>query len=1043
MLAFISQLVLAQTNVRGKVFDDNGEALVGVNVVVVGTTQGAISDATGSFSIRVNNPASAQLEFSYIGYELQTISVGARVYFDITLQEDGGEMLDEVVVVAYGQQRKETLTGAISSVGTDVVINSPSTSVGNSLAGKITGLSSVQSSGQPGSEDPSIYIRGVGGLSTGSSSPLILVDGVERSFFQMDPNEIDDVTVLKDASATAVFGVRGANGVILVTTRRGKEGATSISVNSSFGATALSKALEMADSYTYALMKNEENRNDGLDETFSAYQLERFKLGDEPVMYTDTDWVDYMTKPVALQTQHNINITGGDDKVSYFVSMGYLFQDGNFKQFGEQDNTFWYNRYNYRANLDVNMTSTTLIKVGIGGVIGQQHEPYKGSDLWSSIAWSQPMSGIGLVDGVAVKLDNASFGSIKLDEPFSYYYNYGYNNQLNNTMNLDLSLTQDLEMITKGLSFEVKGAYNTSYSHRVERAGYTESYISHYLSSLEDPELSEDDPEFDKTIVYEVYGQNGPLTYSDETSRSRNWYMEGSLRYAREFGNHNVGGLILYNQSKKYYPSQYTDIPTAYVGFVGRITYDYKTKYLAEFNIGYNGSENFAQSQRFGTFPAFSVGYIVTEEEFMKKQNVVSYLKLRASAGLVGSDNMSSNRFLYLSDSYTVDLGDSSDVDQWSAPYYGYNFGYDNSVLSAGAIASRIGNEDVTWETSFKQNYGVDVHFLDSKLKISADVFHEYRSDILITVNTVASVTGLTSDILPVVNKGEVENGGYEIQVKWDDKVGHNFRYWIDANLSFARNKIIYQDEVEPNEPYMSSTGHPVGTKFGYKTDGLYQYSDFNMSYSSSTGALVYTLKDGLAVPSANVQPGDVKYCDLNDDDIIDTDDITNIGYSTIPEYTAGLNIGCSYKGFSLTMNWLGATNRDLSLSSQYREPFVGEDRSLLQHLVDNRWTPETSETATQPRFSASMGSYNYLDSDLWVEDASYIRLKNLTFGYDFDTTSNFFRKFGIETCGLKFTGYNLLTFSFLDFVDPETTTSYYQNYPLTKVYSLGLNLTF
>lgn len=1026
-----------QVTVKGKVLDESEEPVIGASILVKGTTNGTITDVNGMFQLKVKNTQEAVLEVSYIGYESQSVAVKGRQFITVNLAETSN-LLNEVTVVAYGTQNKKTLTGAVASVKTDALLASPNASIANSLAGKIAGLSSVQSSGQPGAEDPKLFVRGIGSLSEGGASPLILVDGVERSFFQMDPNEIEDITVLKDASATAVFGVRGANGVILVTTRRGEEGKASISVSSSVGFQTPTRMLEMADSYTYAMAYNEMQRNDGTPEelwVFDAYKLERFRTGDTPILYPNIKWREYMMKDAALQTQHNLNISGGTKNVRYFISLGYLFQDGLFKDFGKDELGYKYNRYNYRANLDLDLTPSTLMKLNIGGVVGDKHQPAKHSALWEGINWAQPFSSPGIIDGKLVNSAN-KYDKVILVNPLNSYYNAGYRQSVTNTMNLDLSITQKLDFITKGLSMEAKGAYNTDYTYTKIRGGDYggyggETYTAYYQSELENPGMDYNDPDFNKEIVYVIEGQEGKLNFSEETGRGRNWYFEASVRYNRKFGDHNVGALLLYNQHKKYYPSQYTYLPTAYVGLVGRVTYDYKSRYLAEFNIGYNGSENFAPDQRFGTFPAFSLGYILSEEKFMKKQKVIDFLKLRASVGLVGNDNMSGNRYLYLPDAYNVDL--LKDDGTWGTPMWGYNFGLNNGTPIKGSVEKRLGNKNVTWETSLKQNYGVDMNFFGNRLKTKFDIFFEDRKDILIARKTIPLMTSLTDKLLPVVNMGEVKNKGYEIEVGWADKLNSAFDYYINANMSYSKNKIIYQDEVEPNEPYLWRTGKQVGAVFGYVADGFYSDDDF----------VDGKLKEGLPVPSANVAPGDAKYRDLNNDGVIDPDDQMNIGFSTTPNYTFGLNLGASYKGFFFSMNWTGTAERSLLMSEDFRNPFNGDTRSLMQHLVDHRWTPETAATATQPRFATSTGAHNIMTSNIWLRDGSYIKLKNLTLGYNF-TDYPVLKKIGIKQLGVKFTAYNLLTFDHFGIMDPESNPSRYTDtYPVVKIFNFGVDIKF
>ena len=1020
--------------VNGTVTDTSGEPAVGATVRVKDTQTGVITSIDGKFSIQVADVSKAVLIISYIGYDTEEIALNGKTSIRVTLNESS-EMLDEVQIVAYGVQKKETLTGAISSVDTEELLVSPNASVANSLAGKITGLSSVQSSGQPGAEDPKIFVRGVGSLTEGGASPLILVDGVERSFFQMDPNEIENISVLKDASATAVFGVRGANGVILVTTRRGEEGKTKISLSSSVGIQQVANWVDLADAYTYATMYNEREINDGGEPVFDQYALDRFRLHDQPIVYPDVDWYDYMVKDAAVQTQHNLNISGGTDRMRYFISVGYLYQDGLMKDFG-QGYGYKYNRYNYRTNLDYEISKSTTLKLGIGGVVGDRREP-NSSRFWENLSISQPFASPGLVNGQAMT-SASRFQNVMYVNPFTDIYGKGGKNILNNTMNLDLHLVQKLDMITKGLSVEAKAAYNTGYTYTKTRTGNIETWTPYFESEVDGSGLLPGDPGFNENVVYRISGTNSKPGFSESTGRSRDWYMEFSLRYARKFGAHNVSALLLYNQSKKYYPSQLPYLPTAYVGLVGRVTYDYKSRYLAEFNIGYNGSENFAPDKRFGTFPAVSLGWVVTEEPFMKNQQVFDFLKLRGSLGLVGNDNMSNNRYLYLPDSYNVNLK-QNEGGSWKEEKWGYNFGFENNAWWNGAVEQRLGNRNVTWETALKQNYGLDMNFLDNRLKVTAEYFREDRKDILISRKTIPLLTSLSASLLPVVNMGKVKNQGYEIEITWNDRIGDDFHYNINANVSYSKNKIIFQDEVEPNEPYLWRTGREVGAQFGYVVDGFYSYDDFASAEDEKSGIL----KEGLPKPLVPVHAGDLKYKDLNGDNVIDSDDQCQVGYPTRPNYTFGLNLSAEYKGFFLSMNWTGAAQRSVSLTSMFREPFMGESRGLMQYQVDGRWTPETAATAKYPRFSKTSQDYNAYDSDMWIVDGSYVKLKDVSVGYNFNNRPAL-KKLGITQLGIKLTGYNLLCISPFDLMDPEFVIGWQNTkYPVTRIYNLGVNITF
>ena len=1006
-------VTFAQTaTVSGVVKDDTGEPVIGAGVLVKGTTLGTITDIDGHFSFRADD-LNGVLVVSFVGMETQEIPMKGKGTFDIVLKSSN-TLLEEVQVVAYGAQKKVTLTGSISSVNTDELLKVPTASIGNMLSGVLSGVSSIQSSGQPGGDDPDVFIRGISTLNTMNAKPLYLVDGVERSFFQIDPNEVENITILKDASSTAVFGVRGANGVIIVTTKRGKEGKAKINASFSYGIQTPTRMPEFVNSYDYATFLNEAYTNDGKDPKFTPEAVEAFRTHSNPIIYPDTDWMELLFKSSAPQTQGNVNISGGTERVRYFISMGMLDQKGFFKNHDTRyDANFNFNRYNYRANLDIDFTKTTLVAINMGGRVEKRNFPRSGDDinqLFRRIYWATPFSGPGIVDGKWIK-GNSQYLPVGLSDGLGNIYGRGYGSKTTNVVNLDLALTQKLDFVTKGLQFKIKVAYNSGYDHTKERATSIESYQPWYrkdVTWMEHPAGS--DP---NEVVYIQDGEAGLISYAESFGKSRDWYAEASFDWKRDFDLHHLSALALYNQSKTYYPdSDYPGIPRGYVGLVGRVTYDYDNKYLIEGNVGYNGSENFAPGNRYGFFPAVSGGWVLTQEEFLKDNPVVNFLKIRASYGIVGNDRYHPygtgfmDRFLYLPNSYFIGSG--------------YQFGTGTS-WSPGAYEKSFGNSGLSWEKSAKQNYGIDFSLFNQKLSGSIDYFYEKRTDILAKASTDPIIHAMS---LPVLNLGIVSNKGVELNLKWNHKI-NSFRYWTNLNVSYAKNKIVYQDEVPSEYTYTLKTGHPVGQPFGLKVRGFY-----------------YEGMEDVADHSYVLKEGDVVYEDLNHDGKIDDNDKTAIGYPSYPLLNAGLTLGFEYKGFDFSMLWVGATKTSRVLEETFRKP-LGEtyDRSLMSHQFTDRWTPETAATAKLPRATIDGVKNNYRDSELWVKDASYLRLKNIEIGYNFRLP--FMPKIGMEKMRVFMTGYNLLTFDKLKISDPESMSSGVPQYPVMRVINFGLNVSF
>ena len=1031
-------------SVKGRVVDADGLPVIGAGVTLKGTTTGVAADVDGGFTLLVPGET-AVLEVSALGYVTEEVKVGKQRNFTVVLRDDT-QSIEATVVVAYGTQTKATVTGALTSIDNKALIKAPVADVTNVLAGQMPGVSTVQETGQPGEDYAKIYIRGAGSLSDSNASPLILVDGVERPLNTVDPNEIESLSILKDAASTAVFGVRGANGVIIVTTKRGDTGKPRISVSSITGAQVPMSYITQSSSYDFARYYNVYQWNDGKTDPglyFTPEAIEAYRTGSDPVMFPNTQWHELMFRKAFVQTKNNINISGGSDKVRYFVSMGYMFQNGLLKQIPDvpYDNNYSYNRYNYRANLDFKLTETTDMKFNISGVIGNTREPLASDrdNIWMlTMLWAHPTASPGIVNGMPVTVvsyDALPDGLTKWNG-WEYYYWSGYQNKFKTTLNMDLTITQRLDFLTQGLSVSVKGSFDTSMAltkKRTGSGGYHQTI--EYQSWADNSGLDMSDPAFDRTYLPVISGSEPTLSYSESTEDDKNWYLEASINYKRKFdGKHSVSGLLLYNQSRDYYPKKddepmaYQWLPRGYVGWVARATYAYADKYLVDVSAGYNGSENFAPGKtRYGLFPSASLGWVISEEKWMKKAPWIDFLKVRASIGKVGNDLSNTVRFMYM-DGVWTDAGS-------------YYFGTGKSDGVPRYELGTPGNKGVTWETALKTNVGLDFDLLNYRLHFSGDIFYEHRTGILIAPRSLPSIIATS---LPNMNLGVVDNKGFEIELGWKDHVG-DFTYDISANATFARNKIIFEDEVEPEYEYQRETGGSTGRYMLYQFERLYQKSDF---YTDADG--VQRLNPDLPQPSNAVYPGDCMYKDLNGDNIIDGRDRMYDGYPNRPEYVFGSNWKFGYKGFNLALNWVAATNVSRVWNADYRIPFTNSGhRGLLQYFADgcwidndNPWAPGR-EDGTLPRFTKTNYPWNSMDSTLWTVDASYIRLKSASFGYTF-SRNKFFDKLGISSLNIMFTGYNLLTFSKMKLQDPEAKSSSSSgNYPLVKTFNVALNITF
>lgn len=997
--------------ISGIITSVQNEPLIGANIKVIGDpSKITISDYNGNFTID-DVPIGSTLIISYIGYDSQEILISEDTKTIIQLEENT-KALSEVVVVGFGTQKKETVTGAISTMATKELLQSPQANVSNMLGGRMSGLLSVQQSGEPGNDQSILRIRGVGTFS-GSQDPLVLVDGIEtQNYNNIDPNEIESLSILKDASATAVYGVRGANGVLLITTKRGVLGKPKISYSSNFANTSFIGIRKAVDGYQYATLLNEARKYDsyitnGYTPKYTAAELEKFRTGNDPTFYPNTDWYGMLLKPSSFQTQHNINVSGGTEAVKYFISGGYFNQSGLINQINVlpgYNMNMNYERYNFRSGLDFDISKDFTIKFNFSTQIENRKGPGKSaSTLMANIAQANPVGSPGVIDGKLVE----DYGTYT-NNPLRDYYQGGYKEDTRNYISTSLRFNYKLEALFKGLSTHFTISNDNFYMH-------TSLYIKPVESYTLAKGVNNTYYFVPKNVVY-------PFNLSETMDKNRRDYLEFGFDYNRTFANdHTVTALLLYNQTKYFSPKLEYNIPNGYQGVVGRVTYGYKKKYLAEFNAGYNGTENFAEGRRFGFFPAYSLGWVASEEPFFPKTKLVSFWKFRASYGEVGNDKIGGARFLYLPTAYGYNLG--------------YNFGEvgSNFLRYPGSYEGQIGNPLLTWERAKKLDIGTELSIFDSKVKINVDYYSENRDNILTYKGTIPDILGAT---LPAYNLGRMTNSGWDGDITFRDKI-NKFNYWLKANHTYSHNIVQFQDEVSRPFTYQNRTGQSYGQYFGLVCTGIYN----SWTEVNDPNRPVYSWQNN------KIQPGDLKYKDVNGDGIINDDDQVPIGYSNFPEIIYGVSFGGDWKGFDFSVLFQGATNVSYQYSSIYRYGFT-KDYSAPAYLV-NSWSQERYVQGLPilyPHLSVGADSQlsNYQNSTFWIRDASYLRLKNIEVGYSL--RPNAIKAIGISSARIYVNANNLITWSSLfQGVDPEApvTGSNSEPYPLTRVINFGLNVSF
>lgn len=1009
--------------VSGTVLDKTtNDPLIGVSVVVKGVANaGTITDMDGKFTLKLPY-AEAPLVFSYLGYQPQEIVPGAKKELTVLLQEDT-KALQEVVVVGYTKQRKETMIGSVATITTKDLTQSPTANINNALAGRLPGLIVNQyAGGEPGVDQSELFIRGK--ATYGNQSAIVIVDGIERDMSYLAPDEIETFTILKDASATAAYGIRGANGVIVITTKRGKaaEKAT-VNLKASIGINQPIGFPEYLGSADYATLYNEARLNDakmtGADisslNLFSQQAIDNFRRakGDNSDgLGYDWDYYDFAFKP-GLQEDVSLSIRGGTDKVRYYVLANYFSQGGNYKysNAGEYDSQTKFTRYNFRSNIDININRYLSTRLDLGARITDRNAPGTTAGRLMTICATQPPYLPILVEENAHPQNEEYIqqnprGMLYGDNIYRYNLlgelsRTGYLNEKNTYLNGSFAMNLDMEFLTKGLKAEVMFSYDASEGRWINRKldtykdGYREypkyatfmpiegsdAYMAggHYTGAYK----TGNKYDIDQTIG------NG---FSHNASDGRT-YIQARLDYNRLFSNrHEVTAMLLANRGNR---TVNNELAYHSQGITGRFAYYYNQKYLMEFNFGYNGSENFAPGKRYGFFPAGSIGWVVSEEEFMKKASWIDFLKVRASYGLVGSDNVSS-RFPYL-----AFYGGGSGYD------FGNNFGTNVGGTSEGNLA----NANLTWEKARKLNVGIDFTTLNQRLALTIDAFYEYRFDIITDMNSdgIMGYPDIVGKDAALQNLGEVSNRGVDIELSWNDKIGKDFRYYIRPNLTFSRNRLEYKAEVARKNSWRKETGKRLYENFVY----VFDHFVADQEEADRLNKIGYQ-------PWGQLIPGDVVYKDLDRNGVIDDEDRTAMGNPRSPELMFGIPFGFQYKNFDFSVLLQGATKSSILLNGaavfdfpQFEQDKIGRVKKM--HL--DRWTPETAATAKYPALHYGTHDNNKNgNSSLFLYDASYLRLKNVEIGYN--VSPKLLRKFHVQQARIYVQGLNLLTFDKLGDVD-------------------------
>ncbi|MFD1257836.1 SusC/RagA family TonB-linked outer membrane protein [Mucilaginibacter terrae] len=1061
VLCFVGLVSSAQTKqVRGVVRDDKGP-LAGVTIQEKGLlSNGASTNANGAYVVTLRG-SSNTIVVKALGYVTKEISVNGQATIDITLLASTQDLSD-VVVVGYGTQKKLTFTGSQSAVSGNQIRENPSASLQNTLAGRVTGFISQQRSGQPGQDGAAFLVRGQGSLN-GQDAPLIIVDDIEytyEQFARIDPNEVESVTVLKDASQTAVYGIKGGNGVVVVTTRRGKIGKPRISLRTDFGISNFTILPTYLDSYNTALLRNLADANDNkysvspnpnFKPTWSDQDLALFQNGQDPYGHPNVDWKKELFKDYAKQYRATFDVSGGTDKIKYFISLSYLNQGGNTRDYSADqgyDGNFYNRRYNYRSNLDINVNKNLSLSIDAYGNIGEINTPsvfYNSTNGNKNDIFSEYGSYLALAPyAYPIKNPNGSWGYSNYQKSLTGYVTPniiqrlsldGYNRNNENNMVLTTSATQKLGFITPGLSAKGTISYTSNYT---ASRGLTRTNLPSYIYV---PATSNTPERYDLafTDVFRLerlgtnYNPNGP-----NSGTQRRVVAQAFLTYDRTFKDHHLSGLLLYSLNSysrglattNVNYANYNFIPENTIGTTFRGGYDYKSKYIVQFSGAYNGTNRFTGDKTFGLFPAASLAYNIAEESFFKNNiKLVNQLKFRASYGLVGSDRFGGGQLYLYNQTYAPNNGIYSGQ---PGQALGASFGETHNAslpYLTGLQEGQLSNKDITWDKEKQLDLGVDFSLFNSKLTGSVDYFKYNRYDQFISRQRVPAILG---QLLPPLNIGKTSRRGLEFELNFRDAIGKDFSYNLRGTFSKVKSRVDFIDEVAFEYPWQALTGKPINPDL-VNNERQFQFIGF--------------YKDAADVANSPksaflTRPGDTKYADLNGDNLIDDKDKVAPELNNVPVNTFGFQLGFNYKSISVSTLFQGATEFNL----RGYEESIRAFSSNLSAVHQQSWTPELGDNAKYPLLSSLRSISDPGNaSTFWSIRGDYLRLRTAEISYNLPNRLT--KKVGLQGARIYFSGNNLVTWSKafkLYSLDPEATNNTdRQTYPPQRIYNIGLSVSF